>query len=65
MNTLKPSDIVLFDNGETLEDLFIAGSDVFTVEQMTAILNVFIASRNPETIQLPTAKIYNMADYRR
>lgn len=64
---IKPSEIVLFPNGETLEDLFVEGAGVFTVEQMDGIKNALAELLMAEafTPQRPTAKIYNLADYRR
>lgn len=64
---IEPSDIVLFPNGETLEDLFVEGAGVFTVEQMDGIKHALAELLMGEafTPQRPTAKIYNLADYRR
>lgn len=64
---INPSEIVLFPNGETLEDLFVEGAGVFTVEQMDGIKNALAELLMGEafTPQRPTAKIYNLADYRR
>lgn len=62
MTTRKPSEIVLFSNGETLEDLFLQGAGVFSVEQMTAMLKVF---NNPVKPTTQKAVVYNISDYRR
>lgn len=64
---INPSEIVLFPNGETLEDLFVEGAGLFTQEQMDGIKNALAELLMVEafTPQRPTAKIYNLADYRR
>lgn len=62
-----PSEIVLFENGDTLADLLREGAELFTPEQIKAI-KTGLAEFMIEDAFKPerqTAKIYNMADYRR
>lgn len=58
---------VLFENGETLADLFREGAELFSTEQMDAIKMGLaeVLMLEALTPALPTAKIYNIADYRR
>jgi hypothetical protein len=67
---VKPKDIsqvVLQSTGDTLESLFEEGKKLFSPEQMTNIKMGLAELLMDEafTVQKPTAKIYNMADYRR
>lgn len=66
----KPEPIeskVLFENGETLADLFEEGKKLFTPEQIDGIKTALAGLLFGEacTPERPTAKIYNLADYRR
>ena len=66
----KPEPIeskVLFENGETLADLFEEGKKLFTPEQIDGIKTALAGLLFDEacTPERPTAKIYNLADYRR
>lgn len=58
---------VLFENGETLADLFEAGKEIFSQEQIDGIKTALAGLLFGEacTPERPTAKIYNLADYRR
>ena len=58
---------VLFENGETLADLFEEGKEIFTPEQIDGIKTALACLLFGEacTPERPTAKIYNLADYRR
>jgi hypothetical protein len=58
---------VLFENGETLADLFREGAELFSQEQMDAIKMGLAEVLMDEAFKpaKPMAKIYNMADYRR
>jgi len=60
-------DKVLFENGETLADLFEEGKELFSQEQIDGIKSALAGLLFGEacTPERPTAKIYNMADYRR
>lgn len=66
----KPEPIeskVLFENGETLADLLEEGKELFTPEQIDGIKTALAGLLFGEacTPERPTAKIYNIADYRR
>jgi hypothetical protein len=66
----KPEPIeskVLFENGETLADLLEEGKELFTPEQIDGIKTALAGLLFGEacTPKRPTAKIYNIADYRR
>lgn len=58
---------VLFKNGETLADLLEEGKEIFTPEQIDGIKTALAGLLFGEacTPERPTAKIYNLADYRR
>ena len=58
-------DKVLFENGETVADLFREAEGLFTPEQIAAIKSGLAGLMFGEACSKPTAKIYNMADYRR
>lgn len=60
-------DKVLFGNGETLADLLEEGKELFSQEQIDGIKSALAGLLFGEacTPERPTAKIYNMADYRR
>ena len=60
-------DKVLFSNGETLADLLEEGKELFSQEQIDGIKSALAGLLFGEacTPERPTAKIYNMADYRR
>lgn len=58
---------VLFETGETLADLLEEGKELFTPEQIDGIKNALAGLLFGEACmpERPTAKIYNLADYRR